>query len=451
MIFLKQSDRFYSKYSKSLWDGKVKKSNIFKEKWLTELQRELPELPFRSLYIDKVALLRSRETSDTSELEQNLLNRRFSFSAEIEGKNYLYRELQGATETAKHEALIRESELLIENGFDDLVKQRNTQAVYKGFKNYWQWKNPVYGGQIEQFLVKEDIKNIKINSSQNYCSPHTGRSIEFDEALEFYCSSLFSEAEIPEIKLLIRTGDRCPPAPPFVQPIHYRPISGHTIGINLPFIHQNHFNNDKLSSFFHELTHLFHFGAVDARGGYAFPPELAGNDLLYESEALCYQNLLLASWNKTPYIRDLDIYKDLIYVAETERQLYSLANPDKKNIKELLHRRIKEHYPMGNFKRTPLGASHLIREESAGRYWIYGAAYYLADKRINQILTTEKFLSPPYYWSEGNEASWRIEPEKQLTESKKGILFNKTAINPDDLKRRDLSEIRQELKKKLNY
>ncbi|MCF6335401.1 MAG: hypothetical protein L3J12_06645 [Spirochaetales bacterium] len=451
MILLDQSDKFYRAYSKSLWDGKPGKGKTARSKWLIKLGKELPDIPFKRHYEGKIKLLLEEKISETSYIEKDLLSARFNFTTTIDGNDYSYRELLGQKSTKAKEALLKESEQLINNGFSDLIRGRNNQAEKEGYQNYWYYKNSTFMKEIEQFLIDEDRKTADLNNINSDNISLSGHSINFDEALEFYCSYLFAETEIPKIKMIIRTGDKSPPGSPFVQPLSYNPGKGHTIGINLPFIHNNHFNTEKLGTLFHELTHLFHFAAVDSRGGYSFPPELAGNNLLYESEALCYQSLLLSSWEKGSYTADRALYKDLIYIAETERQLYSLRTADKDSIRKLLYRRLETHYPAGNFKRTPFGASHLISEESAGRYWIYGGAHFLAEKRINQIISTENFLSPPYFWSEGNEAAWRIKPENQLNNKDKNILFSGNPINPCDLKKRNSVEIRKEITKNISF
>jgi hypothetical protein len=444
------ADEYYSLYSAAIWEENRELQRKYKTLWLDTQKQNLPSGALRKLYKMKIDNLIVLHKPETDKLENYLLKQRFNFTAGIGGKDYTYRDLispkSEETNNSKiTQALIDETIQLIEAGFTDLIRQRNRIAQKEGYENYWMYKNPDQGDIIQKFLISLDQNLINYKEKPPLKIPNSGSSVDFAKAFEFFCSLLFSNQEIPRVEVIVRKGSHCPPGPPSVQPLAYRPDRGHILGINLPFVHQNRIENEKLGAFFHELTHLFHFAAVDSRGGYAFPSELAVDDLLYESEALCYQNLILSAWKEVPYYPDWTMLKDLVYVAETERQLYTMEHINRKTIQELITRRIEEHYPKRDFKRTPLGASHLIREESAGKYWTYAAAHWIGNQRINQILDKEMFLSFPSYWSEGNEASYRIRPDRLLDIHRGNIVFSENPIKPRDLKRRERKSIRREL------
>ena len=346
------------------------------------------------------------------------------------------------------QALLDETNLLIDTGFTELIKCRNTSAKEQGHENYWAMINSTQIDSIQNFLIQRDLDLKKISGELLPASLDSSLKIDLEEAIVFFCSMLFDRAKIPLMELKIRKGADCPPGPAYVQTLEYRPEKGHILGINLPFIHQNKLKMEDMGALFHELTHLFHFASLDYRGNHAFPTELAFNNLLYESEALCYQNLTLAAWKGGPYIPNLCMLKDLVYLAETERQLYSMDTINSENIKGLIMGRIAEHYPDGNFVRTPLGASHLISGEFAGQYWIYPAAHWRSFQRISDILGTEKFLTVPSFWVEGNEASFRL----QMDDLHKGEniyphLEAKGLIEPQNLARKERVDICSELEK----
>lgn len=389
----------------------------------------------------------------------SLLKQRFNFSAKIGNSNYSYRELLSGLKGENfhkeiRQALLDEAFELVDSGFYNLIQDRNINAKELGYENYWIMKNSYNSTTISNFLIRMDRELIKRSGGLKH-KPGTHPSsnalpaelyVELDEAFIFFCSLLFKDQEIPLMELKLRKGNQCPPGPPSVHPLSYRPGRGHILGMDLPFIHENKIEQEKLGALFHELTHLFHFASIDNRGVYAFPPELAENNLIYESEALCFQNLVLSAWKGGTYSPDFEMYKDLIYLAETERQLYTLNLVNSKNIKNLIMQRIDEHYPDGNFGRTPIGASHLIYEEHAAKYWIYPAAHWMSFQRISKILKNESFLSVPHYWAEGNEASYSLELNDLLnSQNLNSFLTEANLLAPEHLVRRDSEEIRREL------
>lgn len=413
MKLVSSSDKLYTLYSRALWHGESKLINKYKTSWLHALEKNLPSGSLRKFYRIKIDSLLVFNKPETDKLENYLLKQRFNFIADIRGKDYSYRDLLSANSEEPDnneitQALLDETKQLIKAGFAELICQRNIMAKERGYENYWSYKNSEHGNIIRNFLINMDryLRNYKVKYPPK--TTETKYSVDYNRAFEFYRSLLFSNQTIPKFELLVRKGSQCPQGPPFVQSMAYRPDRGHLIGLNLPFVQENRIENKNMGAFFHELTHLFHFAAVDSRGGHAFPSELARDDLLYESEALCYQNLILSAWKKVVYSPDMTMMKDLVYVAETEKQLYEMEYINEETIHELIVRRIKEHYPRGDYKRTPLGASHLIRKEFAGKYWIYAASHWIGNKRIKKILKSGNAFSVPDYWSEGNEASYRF-------------------------------------------
>ncbi len=441
----------YRNYADSVWKGNTSQQKKYRDIWLSSQNKTLPRGFLKKDYKIRIKELRKEIDYKSEEIEKKLLKQRFSFSSEIDSKLYSYRELITLAKDEKinigiQQALIEEANLLVDSGFTELIRYRNKSAKHHGYRNYWEMVNYTQKDFLSFFLRQLDLDLKKIPVKLLPPTLRSSLQIDLGEALAFFASLLFVRTKIPPIEIKIRKGSDCPPGPAYVQTLEYRPEKGHILGINLPFVHQNRLKREDLGVLFHELTHLFHFASLDYRGNHAFPAELASNNLLYESEALCYQSLTLSAWKGAPYIPDLWMLKDLVYLAETERQLYSMDIINSENIKELIMGRITEHYPDGNFRRTPLGASHLISGELAGQYWIYPAAHWRSFQRISDILGTEKFLTVPSFWIEGNEASFRLQMDNL---HKEGNIYpfvaTENLMEPQKLQRREREDIIDEL------
>ena len=264
------ADKLYTLYSNALWHGQTELISEYKTSWLKALEKNLPDSPLRKLYKKKIGSLILFHKPETYKLENYLIKQRFNFTADIRGKDYSYRDLLSSKSEETNNSritktLIDETIQLIEAGFSDLVLQRNRIAQKEGYENYWIYKNPEQGNIIQEFLIGLDQNLINWKGKSPLKAQTSESSVDVVKAFEFFCSLLFSNQEIPKIEVIVRKGSQCPPGPPSVQALAYRPDSGHILGINLPFVHQNRIENKKLGSFFHDLTHLFHFAAVASR------------------------------------------------------------------------------------------------------------------------------------------------------------------------------------------
>ena len=224
----------------------------------------------------------------------------------------------------------------------------------------------------------------------------------------------------------MQTGGNCPPGSAAVFPLRYcsETKPGHGIGLRFPFAEKGMLDARYMGALFHELTHLFHFASIDGRGGYAFPSELASGNLIYEIEALCFQNLVSSVWNKEPLTPDYRALKDLIYIARTEKLLYSERIDDSKDLKDFVEQRIRQVYPRGGFIRTPLGASVMISGTNSGMFWEYPSAYLQGIKKAVKIAESPDSGIRPESWAAGNEISWTDPPE---------AAFQFSAESPEDL------------------
>ncbi|MDT8296853.1 MAG: hypothetical protein RQ801_01025, partial [Spirochaetaceae bacterium] len=365
-------------------------------------------------------------------------------------KKVSYRELSGMLKNNVHtpevrKALLKETDELITSGLADLIRARNDAAGKEGFDDFWSWKNVAYGPDLAQSLSELDESLSSLTPESNTTAPVVEIELSTGPELVFFCSHVFARSEIPRVSLTLRTGPECPPGPPGLRALGYSPGGGHELGLNLPFIRNRRFSGESLGQFYHEITHLFHFASVDNRGHYAFPPELAGDNLFYEVEALAMQNAMLYLRRGDFPDTDRRLLKDLVYVAETERQIYK-CSPDVNSLRSLAARRLSKHYPDGDFSRTPLGASHIIKGNLAGTYWVYPMAWSLADRRFKSILSGDRSVERPDYWAEGNEPSHisvDFDTLLQKNEEDADGSSESGCLNPPDVRSPD--EIRREL------
>lgn len=399
------ADRAYSRYAGEKWTGGSGDLTNLRDTWLRAQRRELPG---GKLGIDYRVKIREIISDRPFELEQVLLDRRFDFRALVDGQQIGYRDLNnlirdGSDRDSVRRALIEETDDLIDSGFVELVVARNRRARKAGFADFWSWRNAFYKEDLSEFLVSLDAE-LKGRSETRIPVPEKEES-DLAAAVVFYCAHLFESNELPPVDLLLGTGNRCPPGPPGLSTLAFCPVSGSRLGLTLPFVHDNRISAGSVGTLFHELTHLFHFASV-GNGGYAFAPELARDNFLYEVEALKYQHLVLSLWRRTPVTPDLEVLKDQVYVAETERLLYEMKSPTPRSLRDLVRMRIEQHYPGGDFRRSPLGASHLIRGDLAGSYWMYPAALWKAFDDIRRTVNENESLIVPGYWTEGNIQSY---------------------------------------------
>ncbi len=412
MKYINRADKYYSQYAIADWKRKISRADIYHNKWL-ESQMEYIPSNHSGLYSERIIDISEAPYLENRELEEKLVTLRFDYSAEIDGRILGYRELLSESDGKDEQddirkALLDEAFMLIDNGLSDLIKARNSKAAESGYENFWIMKNFRQADVIGDLLSRLDkLLQTSFVGAGNWNIGETGK-ILLKEAVIFFCGLLYSRCDIPRLELRIRKGRKCRNGPAGLYPLAYRPGKGHLFGIELPFVTGEVLEPAKLGVLFHELTHLFHFASVDDRGGYLFPSQLAQNDLIYESEALAFQNIFLSAWNKTGWIPNWNGLKDLVYVAETERQIYEIEDIDRNKFKALIFRRIDEHYPSGLFKGTPLGPSHILRDNYACKYWIYSAAQLHSFARTREILKEPDIIAPPDFWSEGNSFSYRL-------------------------------------------
>lgn len=394
------------------WSGVTEDGNRTSElleKWLRLQETALPSDPLETSYRRVISRLRKSRFGEHQELENRLIRHRFDYQTTIASKKVSYRELsemlKNNVNTAEvRKALLKETDELIVSGLADLIRARNDDAWKEGFDDFWTWKNADCRTDPAQTLSELDESFSSLPPQQPATAPTKEIEYYAGSELVFYCTHVFANSQIPRVSLSLRTGLECPPGPPGLRALGYSPGKGHELGLDLPFVRNRRLSGDSLGQFYHEITHLFHFASVDGRGHYAFPPELAENNLLYEIEALTMQNAML--YFRRGEVPDPEgrLLKDLVYLAETERQLYK-CSPDIKSLRSLVARRISKHYPDGDFSRTPLGVSHIIQGDLAGTYWVYPMARSLADKRFEAIVTGDRSVECPDYWAEGNEPS----------------------------------------------
>jgi hypothetical protein len=446
----------YRNYTRAGWSGSAEEETCtseYLEKWLRLQQAALPSGPLEKSYRRVISRLRQSSLGEHDEYENRLLRRRFNFQTTIASKKVSYRELSGMLQNNVHtaevrKALLKEADELITSGLTDLIRARNQAAREEGFDDFWSWKNAACGPDLARILSDLDESFSSLSPQHPPTAPDEETEHSTESELVFYCSHVFANSEIPRVSLSLRTGRECPPGPPGLRALGYSPGEGHELGLNLPFVRNRRFSGESLGQFYHEITHLFHFASADSRGHYAFPPELAGNNLFYEAEALTMQNAML--YLRLGDVPDTDrrLLKDLVYVAETERLLYK-CSPDISSLRSLAARRLAKHYPDGDFSRTPLGASHLIQGDLAGTYWVYPIARSLADKRFKSIATGDRDVQCPDYWVEGNEPSHHsVDFDALSQDDEVGAGINGTVGIWDSPIVRSPDEIRRELNSK---
>jgi len=266
--------------------------------------------------------------------------------------------------------------------------------------------------------------------------------VEADDVLDFLLSYLYPKKDLPRFRLYIRDGIDCQPGPPLTYPLAFDPEQGHKIGLELPFLEEKKVPYGKLEILFHEWIHMLHFASVEDEF-IRFPSELAPSDLLYEAEALAFQKILMSLYTETEIQRDFTGIKDLIYVAETERQLYEGDFSNADDMISFLEERIKLHYPAGDCIRGPISASHLIRPQSSAKYWIYPAAAWKTLQRMG--IMHKQGIEAPEYWKQGNLIAY-TNPEMNLPEIKQSelSLLSAKKFSFADLPHRDFKEIRKE-------
>jgi len=468
------ADEYYSLYTDSLVRGKQEAVSGYRRLWLDAQTDELPGGVLGECYREKIVRLKeeSREHTEfegTSERDERLLSLRFSYKRRINGRENTYRELSAGVRINCNNrefsnALVDEAFMLAENGLPELIVLRNRIARNAGFDDYWKMMNGPGGVAIAAFLSRMELLllsgDFPVNDYPEKDKPEsgvpgsggvlTGGAVPLKRAVEFFLSLLYSASPLPKMELKLRKGAECPQGPPSVIPMAYgypgRP-SGHLLSLDLPFVREGMVEQESLGALFHELTHLFHFASVDVRGGWAFPPELAAGNLFYEAEALCFQNIVSAIWKKEALRFDSGGLKDLVYVAESERLLYETEPSTARAMKAFLKDRMRDIYPDGGFTRTPIGASHLLLRDAAGRYWNYPGAAFLGIKKAVDLCFDKKSITPPEYWSEGNQPSWEEPAEDLLSDISDKELFNLYEFEPDksEFERKEVSDLRMEM------
>ncbi|MBI9101455.1 MAG: hypothetical protein JEY99_03490 [Spirochaetales bacterium] len=477
------ADEYYSFYTHSLIRGEEAAAGRYRRLWLDAQTDDLPEGLLGDCYRGRIEKLKGEAVEDLHmdeiiALEEKLLSLRFSYNSLIGGKKYSYRELasqlradKGNTNVSK--ALVDEAFLLADNGLVELILARNRIAREAGFENYWTMINGKEASMAATFLFRMNT----FLTTHDYCaekdragSKREEKQMLFKErqyeepllletAVAFFLSLLYSNSALPKMEIGTRKGSECPAGPPGVTPMAYIGKNSekgggcHKLNIDLPFVRfgtgvkKDVIFPENLGPLFHELTHLLHFASVDQRGGWAFPPELAAGNLFYEAEALCFQNIALADYKGEPLRFDRPGFKDLIYVAESERLLYGLDLSSADDMKAFLKKRMVSFYPDGGFSRSPLGASHLLKSDTAGRYWNYPGAAFLGIQKSRGVCRGQTRISPPEYWPAGNQVSWEQSSEELLSD----ITLEDFSMLSDDtpftleFQRRDLSDIRKEI------